>query len=186
MIRIRFEFTNADAMTTDSFLWVLLLPRYDRLFLGASPFQRSCHETRHKTTTQQRFVFFVRASYKMRSIQHTITHDTRTSTRNTNVTLYSRYRYVVVVKQPPHPQGDYTVCALYWEHPPHLSQAIKARKRHPKYACDSDARCERFRSTNLLPAISCLLLVYPLHACKLGCLPQIPNRAYGVLLVRSR
>ena len=77
MIRIRFEFTNADAMTTDSIFRVLLLPRYDRLFLGASPCQRSCHETRRETTTKQRFGSFVRASYKRRLIQHTITHDTR-------------------------------------------------------------------------------------------------------------
>ena len=64
-------------MTTDSTFCLLLLPRYDRLVWGASPCQQSCHETRSKPTIKQRFVFFVHASYKVCSIQHTITHDTQ-------------------------------------------------------------------------------------------------------------
>ena len=172
MIRIRFEFTNADAMTTDSIFRVLLLPRYDRLFLGASPCQRRCHETRRETTTKQPYCF-VHASYTMCSIQHTITHETRNPHPQHQRHVYSRYRYVVVLKPDHPPQGDYTVCALYWRHPPHLSQTIMARTRHENCACDSDARCERSRSTNLLPATSYPLLVYPLHACKLGCLTQM-------------
>ena len=160
-------------MTTDSIFWVLLLPRYDRLFLGASPCQRSCHETRRETTTKQRFGSFVRASYKMCSIQHTITHDMQNLHPEHLRHVHSRHRYVVFLKHTHPPKGDYTVCALYWRHAPHLSQTKMARKRHEKYACGTGARCERSRSTNLLPATSCPFLVYPLHACKLGCVPQM-------------
>ena len=109
----------------------------------------------------------------MRSIQHTITHDTRNLHPQHQRHVYSRYWYVVVLKQNQPPQGDYTVFALYWRHPPHFSQTIVARKRHANDACGTDARCETSRNTNLVPPTPCPLLVYPLHTCKLECVPQM-------------